>query len=46
MDYCICCTSDGTFPKMSDAVSILFRGVLLQRGGYAVPFVRKYLADW
>jgi len=46
MDNCISCTNDGTFPIMSNAVRILSRGVSLQRGGYAVPFVEKYLADW
>ena len=45
MDNCISCTNDGTFPIMPNAVRILSRGVSLQRGGYAVPFVEKYLAD-
>ena len=46
MDNCIICTVDGTLPTMSGAVSILSRAVSLERGGYAVPFVGKYLADW
>jgi len=45
MDNCIICTIDGTFPTVSDAVSILSRVVSLQQGEYAVPFVGKYLAD-
>jgi len=45
MDNCIICTIDGTFPIMSDAVSILSCVVSLQRGGYAVPLGEKYLLD-
>jgi hypothetical protein len=46
MDNCIICTVDGTFPIMSDAVSILSCVVSLQRDGYAVTLVKKYLLDW
>jgi hypothetical protein len=47
MDNCIICTIDGTFPIMSDAVSILSCVVVsLQRGGYAVLLGEKYLLDW